>query len=195
MKTLLIFLLSCGIASAQNILTKPSGSVITDSASLRALLSDETGSGAAVFATSPTLVTPLLGTPTSGTLTNCTGLPQAGTVGLTTTDRPQFANVRITHSTLTYAASVAVDFDADGFKTVTLAGDIEFTTSNLAAGRSKTIRIVGDSSTRAFTFPASWKFVGAAAPASLAANKVAILTLTSFGTTDADVIAAYAAEP
>ncbi|MBT9168395.1 MAG: hypothetical protein DDT19_01740 [Syntrophomonadaceae bacterium] len=37
-----------------------------------------TGSGAVVLATSPTLVTPLLGTPTSGTLTNCTGLPVAG---------------------------------------------------------------------------------------------------------------------
>lgn len=34
-----------------------------------------TGSGSYVKATSPTLVTPILGTPTSGTLTNCTGLP------------------------------------------------------------------------------------------------------------------------
>jgi len=37
-----------------------------------------TGTGAGVHATSPTLVTPVLGTPTSGTLTNCTGLPVAG---------------------------------------------------------------------------------------------------------------------
>lgn len=49
------------------------------SANLAAALTDETGSGAAVFATSPTLVTPVLGIPTSGTLTNCTGLPVAGT--------------------------------------------------------------------------------------------------------------------
>jgi len=42
------------------------------SANLAALLTDETGSGANVFATSPTLVTPLLGTPTSGILSNCT---------------------------------------------------------------------------------------------------------------------------
>lgn len=34
-----------------------------------------TGTGSPVLATSPTLVTPLLGTPTSGVLTNCTGLP------------------------------------------------------------------------------------------------------------------------
>ena len=52
------------------------------SANLAAAVTDETGSGALVFATSPTLVTPLLGTPTSGVLTNCTGLPiVAGTTG------------------------------------------------------------------------------------------------------------------
>jgi hypothetical protein len=45
------------------------------SANLAAALTDETGSGANVFATSPTLVTPILGTPTSVTLTNATGLP------------------------------------------------------------------------------------------------------------------------
>lgn len=47
----------------------------TTSLELKTLLSDETGSGSAVFATSPTLVTPLLGTPTSVVLTNATGLP------------------------------------------------------------------------------------------------------------------------
>jgi hypothetical protein len=50
------------------------------SAALRGALTDETGSGVAVFATSPTLVTPVLGTPTSGVLTNCTGLPLAAVV-------------------------------------------------------------------------------------------------------------------
>lgn len=45
------------------------------SANLASAVTNETGSGSLVFATSPTLVTPLLGTPTSGTLTNCTGLP------------------------------------------------------------------------------------------------------------------------
>jgi hypothetical protein len=42
------------------------------SANLAAAVTDETGSGALVFATSPTLVTPVLGTPTSGTLSGCT---------------------------------------------------------------------------------------------------------------------------
>jgi hypothetical protein len=52
------------------------------SANLRSLLTDETGTGAAVFATSPTLVTPALGTPSSGNLSNCTSLPAASVTGL-----------------------------------------------------------------------------------------------------------------
>jgi hypothetical protein len=44
-----------------------------------------TGTGAVVYATSPTLVTPLLGTPTSGTLTNCTGYTYANLSGTTPT--------------------------------------------------------------------------------------------------------------
>lgn len=47
----------------------------TTSLQLAGVISDETGTGSLVFATSPTLVTPNLGTPASGVLTNCTGLP------------------------------------------------------------------------------------------------------------------------
>jgi hypothetical protein len=56
-------------AGVQNWMSTPS------SANLRAAMTDETGTGLLVFNTSPTLVTPILGTPTSGTLTTCTGLP------------------------------------------------------------------------------------------------------------------------
>jgi hypothetical protein len=45
------------------------------SANLAAAVSDETGTGALVFANSPTFITPALGTPASGVLTNATGLP------------------------------------------------------------------------------------------------------------------------
>lgn len=57
----------------------------TTSAQLAGVISDETGSGALVFATSPTFITPALGTPASGTLTNATGLPiSSGVSGLGT---------------------------------------------------------------------------------------------------------------
>ena len=54
------------------------------SAQLATALSDETGSGAAVFGTSPTLVTPALGTPASGVMTNVTGTAASLTAGVST---------------------------------------------------------------------------------------------------------------
>jgi hypothetical protein len=53
-----------------------------------------TGSGNVVLSTSPTLVTPLLGTPTSGTLTNCTGYTTANLSGTIT--NAQLANSSVT---------------------------------------------------------------------------------------------------
>ena len=49
----------------------------SSSANLRAALTDETGTGGAVFAASPTLTTPALGTPSALVLTNATELPTA----------------------------------------------------------------------------------------------------------------------
>lgn len=54
------------------------------SANLAAALTDETGSGAAVFATSPVLVTPQLGTPSSGNLVNLSGYLVSNLGGLGT---------------------------------------------------------------------------------------------------------------
>lgn len=51
------------------------------SANFGAAITDETGSGSLVFATSPTLVTPDLGTPSAGVLTNCTGTAAGLTAG------------------------------------------------------------------------------------------------------------------
>jgi hypothetical protein len=58
----------------------------TTSSELAGVISDETGSGSLVFATSPTLVTPLLGTPTSGVATNLTGTAAGLTAGTVTTN-------------------------------------------------------------------------------------------------------------
>jgi hypothetical protein len=66
------------------------------SANLAGALTDETGTGSAVFATSPTLVTPALGTPASGVVTNLTGTASIninGTVGATTASTGAFTTL------------------------------------------------------------------------------------------------------
>jgi hypothetical protein len=65
------------------------------SANLAAAVTDETGTGALVFANSPTLVTPALGTPASGVVTNLTGTASIninGTVGATTPSTVAFSH-------------------------------------------------------------------------------------------------------
>lgn len=97
---------------------------------------------------------------------------------------------------LSYSASVVLDFDITlpAYRDLTLAGDVTFTTANLKGGRAIVIRIAAGASLRDFTFPAGWVFLTSAAPASIAANKTGVLSITAFGATDATVIAAYAVE-
>ncbi len=51
------------------------------SANLASTVSDETGSGLIVFNNAPTLIAPVLGTPASGALTNCTSIPVSQATG------------------------------------------------------------------------------------------------------------------
>jgi hypothetical protein len=58
----------------------------SSSANLRSALTDETGTGGAVFATSPTLTTPALGTPSALVATNASGTASSLTAGTVTTN-------------------------------------------------------------------------------------------------------------
>jgi len=62
--------------------------------------------------------------------------------------------------------------------------------TGLAPGASLMVYIACDASPRSFTFPA-WRWIGGAAPTTIAANKVAILELFATGTTDAQTLARY----
>jgi hypothetical protein len=98
------------------------------SANLAAAVTNETGSGALVFATSPTLVTPALGTPSSGTLTNCTfpTLNQNTTGNAdTATTATNLSGGTVAATTITATTSILPDTDNTG-----VVGNSSFTWSN-----------------------------------------------------------------
>lgn len=99
-----------------------------------------------------------------------------------------------TPSTVTYAGTTNLDLLSNAIQIITLTGDVTLTTSNKAAGRSLLLRLVASGGTRSFTALPDWVWVGGTAPTSLASGKTALLSLTSFGTADTDIVAAYAVE-
>ena len=105
----------------------------TTSAQLAGIISDETGTGALVFATSPTLVTPVLGTPTSVTLTNGTGLPVSGITASTSTALG-VGSVELGHATdTTLSRSSAGVLAVEGVVVPTISSTNTLTNKTLTA--------------------------------------------------------------
>lgn len=134
----------------------------TTSAQLAGVISDETGSGALVFGTSPTLVTPALGTPSAVVLTNGTGLPgasvintPAGSIAATTaqaaineldTEKQSIAN---TASALTDGASIAIT----GAKHTLTTTQSAITFSQSFTGDFLNIDVTFNTTAATWTFP------------------------------------------
>jgi hypothetical protein len=128
------------------------------------------------------------------------------TYGLSVTNQASFNQVLINEDlqvrrtlhqlqTLTWAASIQIHFANYARYRVTLAGNTTFTSTGWLVGAEPEVHITCDATLRTLTWPAAWVWVGAAAPANIAANKRAVLKLLCVGTNESDVRARWLAEP
>jgi hypothetical protein len=137
------------------------------SANLAAALTDETGTGANVFATSPTLVTPVLGTPTSGTLSNCT---------VDGTDSVGFRNIPVNSQSAAYTA------------VLTDSGKVIFHPSTDANARTYTIPA---NSSVAYPIGTAITFINMTSQVVTIAINTDTMYLSSAGTTGSRSLAQY----
>ena len=103
------------------------------SANLATALTDETGTGVAVFSTSPILTTPNLGTPSAGVVTNLTGTASIninGTVGATTANTGAFTTLTATlDSTFSSTGALTISKGTTGERPTPVTAMLRYNTT------------------------------------------------------------------
>jgi hypothetical protein len=159
------------------------------SSNLASAVTDETGTGALVFANSPTLVTPALGTPASGVVTNLTGTASIninGTVGATTRNTGDFtaltastgiSSSRINPRTSSTTSTATLTPDISAFDQYNLTAQavgltVAAPTGTPVDGNKLIIRILDNGTGQSISWNATYTVIGTTLPTTTTANKM-----------------------
>ena len=98
------------------------------------------------------------------------------------------------HGDLTSNAELVINFNDAPLQKINLGANItKLSTSHRGEGKSLTLKLATDGIPRGIAFDPLIRFVGSI-PTVIPANKIAVLTLTSFGVNEYDTIAGIAIE-
>ena len=169
------------------------------------------GSNGSAGATGPTGPAGSDGTGAVTAINNATA-NELVTIGATTTELDAEANLTFDGSKLTLAGNlhtsvhdygggsdtndVNIDLDEDALQKADFGSgnaNVDTAVANKGAGKSVLIKLTAHTSDNTFVWNSSWIFIGEK-PASIAANKTALLSITCFGTSETDVICSYAVQ-
>lgn len=99
----------------------------------------------------------------------------------------------VTHDALAFNSTISLSFKESDYRSLFLTGDISFSAQHHAPARSITVKILNNTSSHSLAFPSSWIFLGAK-PNTIAPSKTGVLSITSFGFSDAQVVAVWAVQ-
>jgi hypothetical protein len=142
-------------------------------------------------------------TPTDTFLSEVVRVTSGGSVGIGVTvpsdtlhvNGSVFANQYFVSSATITGNSVAINFSTSPryILSSTYSGGITFSGSSYRPSSAVTVRVLNGATERNLSFPGGWRFL-VDKPTSIAENKVGILTVTSFGSSESDCVAAWGVE-
>jgi hypothetical protein len=90
---------------------------------------------------------------------------------------------------------ITLDFTSNDVLQHLLTGNVTFTAILPRGFKRAAVMVFGDTTSRNLTWPSPWRWVGSAAPASLAASKAGLLELFIYDDNDSSVLARWSAQP
>jgi hypothetical protein len=103
------------------------------------------------------------------------------------------SNIIGTLTLVNYTSTMSIDFNASLFHSSSISSSVYLTGSNLGAVKMASIKIFASGSNCEVYYPSSWTWLGTA-PSVITASKTAVISLTSYGTTDSQIVGAYATQ-